>query len=424
VIDKVRQERRPRILGLIDIGSFKVCCLVVADSGARAQSDAAGALRVVGVGYQRSQGVKAGVITNLDEAEAAVRAAIAQAERMAGVTLEEVLVSVSCGRLKSQNFAASCDVQGRTVTEDDIERVLAGGRTHAERDGRTLIHMNRLGFRLDGVSGMRDPVGMAARRITADLHAVTADDAPVRNLLMVVDRCYLAAAGLVPAGLASAVAVTTEEERRLGVTCLDIGGGATTLALFGDGQFLFTDTVPVGGGHITYDIARALQTPLAEAERIKALYGTLVGAPSDEHEVISYPVAGMEDGAVSQTTKARLSAVVRLRFEQLLGLVSERLEAGGVSAHAGEHIVLTGGASQLVGAAEFAANVLGRPVRVARPHGLSGLPAAMSGPAFAVVAGLAGAAALAGSERTAFREREHLAQGYLGRVGEWLRQGF
>lgn len=418
--DKDRSERRPRIVGLLDIGSFKFACLIVADTGAGGSN----AFRVVGVGHQRSRGVKAGVITDLDEAEAGIRAAIAQAERMAGVTLEEVLVSISCGRLKSQNFAASAEVESRVVSQEDIARVMAGGRAHAEREGRTLVHLNRLGFRLDGVSGMRDPLGMAARKITADLHAVTADDAPVRNLLMVIERCYLNVAGLIPSGLASAIAATTEEERRLGVTCIDIGGGSTTLAIFAEGQFLFTDTVPVGGSHITFDIARILQTPLAEAERIKALYGTLVGAPSDEHEVISYPVAGMEDGVMAQTTKARLSVVIRSRFEALISLVRARMESGAVAAHAGEHMVLTGGSSQLVGAAEFAANVFNRPVRVSRPQVLSGQPPAMSGPAFATVVGLLAAGVQAGNEAAAYRERDHLVQGYLGRVGEWLKQGF
>lgn len=424
MIDKDRTERRTRAVGLLDIGSFKVACLIVADAGGRAEPGSRAAFRVAGVGHQRSRGVKAGVITDLDEAEAAIRGAVAQAERMAGVTLEEVLVSVSCGRLKSQNFASSTEVESRAVSEEDIARVMAGGRSFAEREGRTLVHLNRLGYRLDGVSGMHDPRGMAARKLTADLHAVTADDAQVRNLLMVIERCYLNATGLIPAGLASAMAATTEEERRLGVTCIDIGGGATTLAVFADSRFLFTNTVPVGGSHITFDIARTLQTPLAEAERIKALYGTLVGAQSDEHEVFSYPVSGGDEGALAQTTKARLSAIVRPRFESLLCLVRERLERGGVTAYAGDHMVLTGGSSQLVGAAEFAANVLGRPVRVSRPEALSGLPPAMSGPAFSTVVGLLSAGVMAGNEATAYRERSHLVQGYIGRVGQWLKQGF
>ena len=274
-----RSQKGRKIVGLLDIGTFKVACLIVA-AGERAPSNGHAGVpgRVIGVGHQRSRGVKAGVITNLDEAEAAVRATIAQAERMAGVTLEEVLVSVSCGRLSSQNFAASAAVESGTVSDDDVERVLAGGRSYAEREGRTLVHLNRIGFRLDGVSGIPDPRGMAARRLAADLHAVTGDEAPIRNLLLVIERCYLNASGLIPSALASAIAATSEEERRLGVTCIDIGGGATTLAVFAEGRFLFTDTVTVGGSHITFDIARTLQTPLAEAERIKALYGTLVGA--------------------------------------------------------------------------------------------------------------------------------------------------
>lgn len=411
------------VVGLLDIGSFKIACLIVARKGPAGAHDAA-SFRVVGVGHQRSRGVKAGVITDLDAAEAAVRAAVAQAERMAGVTLKQVIVSLSCGRLKSQLFGASTPVEGRLVADDDIERALAGGRSYAERDGRTLVHMNRLGFRLDGVSGMADPRGMSAKKLTLDLHAITADDAPVRNLMMAVERCYLNATGLIPSGLASAMSATTEAERKLGVTTIDIGGGSTTLAVFSEGRFIFTDTIPVGGGHLTFDIARSLQTPLAEAERIKALYGTLVGAQSDGHEDISYPIAGSEDQGPAHTTKAHVSAIVRQRFQSLLGHVKERLEQGGVSAVAGDHVVLTGGSSQLVGAAEFAANDFGRPVRVSRPEPMSGLPPVMCGPAFATVVGLLGAAVQAGNEALAYRERDHLVQGYLGQVGRWLKQGF
>jgi cell division protein FtsA len=281
-----------------------------------------------------------------------------------------------------------------------------------------------MGFRLDGVSGTSDPRGMAARKITADLHAVTADDSPLRNLLMTVERCYLNAAGLVPSGLAASIATTTAEERHLGITCIDIGGGSTTLAVFAEGRFLFTENLSVGGSHITFDIARSLQTPLAEAERIKALYGTLAGAPSDEHEIISYPIAGADEGAQAQTTKASLSAVIRPRFESLVASVRERMEAAGVAGYAGEHMVLTGGSCQLSGATELVSRMFRRPVRVGRPESLSGLPPAMSGPAFATVVGLLGASVMAGNEAAQYRERQHLVQGYLGRVGEWLKHGF
>ena len=411
-------------IGLLDIGSFKIACLVVTvGEKAPFNPDLGVAGRVIGVGHQRSQGIKAGVITDLDAAEAAVRAAIAQAERMAGVTLDEIIVAVSGGRLTSQNFVATAEVERGVVTPEDIDRAIDGGRAYAGREGRTLLHLGRLGYRLDGVSGMRDPRGMAAKRLGADLHAVTIEDGAIRNLLLLIERCYLRTAGVIPAGLAAGLGATTAEERRLGVTSIDIGGGSTTLSVFAEGHFLYTSTFPVGGSHITYDIARNLKTPLAEAERIKALYGTLVGAQSDAHEFISFPLSGEGDGSMHQTTKARLTSIIRPRFEGLMTSVRERMEEGGVLSFAGENIVLTGGASQLIGAAEFAARQLGLPVRIGKPQSLSGLPPALSGPAFSCLAGLLPAGVIAGSENGAMRERDHLAKGYLGRVGQWLREG-
>lgn len=417
--------RGTRIVGVLDIGTSKIACLIAAVDAAPAAGEAGlPRLRIAGVGHQRSHGVKAGVITDLDEAEQAIRATIAQAEGMAGVTLDEVVVAVSCGRLRSHTFAASADVEGGVVSEADIGRVLNGARAFAERDGRTLVHMNRIGYRLDGAPGARDPRGMAARRISADLHAVTADDAPIRNLLLVIERCFVSASRLVAAPFASALAVTSEEERRLGVTVIDIGGGVTTIAVFAEGKFIFTDTVPVGGNHVTFDIARTLQTPLAEAERIKALYASVVSAQSDEHEAFSYPLAGEEEGAMYQTTKARLADVVRPRVDSLFGLVRERLVSGGATALAGDRMVLTGGSSQLVGIGEYVANQTGRPVRIARPQPVSGLPPVLSSPAFSTAVGLF-ASATEGGDVFAGAGREGPGQAsYIGRVGQWLREGF
>ena len=275
MLSRERPEgRNAAIVGLLDIGTSKIACLIAALEPAEGQRSGPRA-KVLGVGHMRSKGLKGGVITDLAESEAAIRATIAQTERMAHVTLEEVFVSVSCGRLQSSNFTATADIEGGVVRAEDIDRLMAAARSYAERDGRTLVHLNRIGFRLDGVSGSNDPRGMAAERLAADLHTVAADEGPVRNLLLVVDRCYLSVRALVAAPYASAIAATSEEERRLGVTCIDIGGGTAGVAAFAEGHFIHAATVPMGGHHITHDIAHALQTPLAEAERIKTLYGTM-----------------------------------------------------------------------------------------------------------------------------------------------------
>jgi cell division protein FtsA len=302
--------------------------------------------------------------------------------------------------------------------------MMDGGRAYAEREGRTLIHMNRLGFRLDGAEGTRDPKGLAAHHLSARLHAVTADEAPLRNLLLLIERCYLGCDGLVATPYASALATTTDEERSLGVTTIDFGAGTTSIGLFTDGRFAGADVVPVGSHHITFDIAKALQTPLVEAERIKTLYGTLVSAQSDEHETISYSLAGEEDGAVYQTTKARLTDIIRPRVAQIIGLVRERLAENGASAYAGDKVVLTGGASQLLGSSEFTANHLGRPVRLGRPVALPGLTESLSGPQMAALAGLAIASGTLGAEHGTYRDRTGVSRGYLGRVGSWLKAGF
>lgn len=411
-----------RHFGILDIGTAKVAAAVVVAQ--RQTSEASPSLRLAGLGVQRAKGMKAGVLTDLDEAEAAVRAAIGQAERAAGVSIDSVTVSVACGRLRSQHFTANADIENGIVSDADMLRLMTGGRAYAERDGRALLHMNRIGVRLDGAPGMTDPRGLAARRMAADLHVVTADDAPLRNLLLLIDRCYLACDGLVALPYASALAVTTPEERDYGVTCIDFGAGTTSFALFADGRLVGADVVPVGSQHITFDIAKSLQTPLVEAERIKTLYGTLASAQSDDHETFSYPLVGEDDTAAYQITKAQLTAIIRPRVAQILKLVRERLADNPASAFAGETIVVTGGASQLLGLAEFIANDFGRPVRLGRPLGVTGLHDIASGPQLAAICGLALAATYGDDGFARHHGDRPTSAGYLGRVGSWLKAGF
>lgn len=410
-----------RVVGLLDVGSSKVTCLIASVDGHASARHALSGVRIIGLGHRRSQGVKAGVITDLDAAETSVRACVSQAERMAGVTLEDVYVSVSCGRLRSKLFRAHADTLNGVVGESDISRLIAAGRAYAERDGRSLVHINRTGIFLDGVASGLDPRGLSARRLTGSLHAVTADEGPLRNLILLVERCFLNVRGLVAAPYASAIAATTEDERRLGVMAVDIGGGVTTLSVFSDGNFVGADAIPVGANHITYDIARMLQTPLAEAERIKALYGTLVFAQSDQHEVFDYPLQGEDAGSFYQATKAELSRIIEARIVSLINLVKERIKRSGFDVFATDSIVLTGGGSQLVGVGPFAANAFGVRARAGGPqNSVSGLPENMVGPAFSTVVGMLIASVEPGDALVTYEDRDVLSQGYLARVGQWL----
>lgn len=418
-----RQQVRGRgVIGLVDVGSTKTVCLIAA---LKPDQRGPASARIVGLGVQPARGIQTGIITDLDEAEQCARAAISKAERMAGVTLESVYVAVACGELVSKTFAANAEIDGGVVRSSDIARLMAAGRSFAERDGRRLVHMNTIGYRLDGNAGASDPRGMAAKRLTADLHTVSAEEAPLRNLMVMIERCYLSVAGIVATPYASALAATTEEEQWQGVTCIDIGGGTTKIACFANGQFIHADVIPLGSDLITYDIARALQTPLAEAERIKALYGSMVRAQSDEHETFSYSLADEEDGGLYQATKAQLASIVTPRVEALMSRVAERLDRSGMRKYSGGRIVLTGGGSDLVGIGPYAANRLGAPVRVGRPVAISGLPQNVSSPAFSSVVGLLIASTATGAETVSYDVPKAVpAKSYLGRVGQWLMEAF
>lgn len=410
-----------RVQGFLDIGSSKIAAAVAVFE--RSPGTGALAPRIVGVGAQRSRGVKAGVLTDLDDAENAVRAAIAQAERAAGQTIDGVILSAACGRLGSKCFTANAEIGSGVVADADVDRVLAAGRAYAERDGRVLVHLNRLGFRLDGAPGARDPRGLVARHLSVQLHAATMDEAPLRNMLLVVDRCHLSCDGVVAAPYASGLAATTAEERDLGVISIDLGAGATSIAMFADGRFVGAEVIPVGSQHITFDIAKALHTPLSEAERIKTLYGALISAQSDDYEAIPYPLAG-DDGSVdAATTRGKLTEIVRRRMAQIVSLIRERLAASEAAPSAGAKFVITGGASQLIGAAEFFANELGKPARLGRPAAIAGLSESASTPQLATLIGLAMASCRRDVDFAA-AQPAHAAHGYLGSVGSWLRAGF
>lgn len=404
-------------VGVVDLGTSKVCCLI-------AGPDAEGRLTLQGLGHQRATGLKSGMIVDVDEAERSVRAAVAQAERMAGIRLERVVVSVACGRLKSQTFVARAAAEGQLVTAGDIDRVIAGGEAYVARSGRMLIQLTRSDWRLDGAGGIRDPRGLAGRDLSVELTAVTADEAPVRNVLSVIERCHLATDGLVATPFASAISVTTAEERRVGVLLVDIGAGVTSLAAFSDGRLIFADAIPVGGHHVTYDIARALSTPVAEAERIKALYGTLVKAASDATEQFSFPILGEEEPSLYHTSKARLREIIEPRIEGLFGLVEERLHSAGLSGLLAGRVALTGGGSQIMGLDQSWARRFGGNAYCGRPRPIGRMSGNMCSPAFATAIGLVVGEATHEAQSGLGRRSGYSASGYLGRVKQWISESF
>jgi cell division protein FtsA len=381
--DKPVRGHPPRTgpFGVLDIGTTKVTCLI-----GRADTD--GLLRVMGFGWQRGRGVRTGNITDVAEAERAIRAAVGQAEDMADTRLRGVTVNLSCGQPESRLFNVQWPVGGRIVGEADVRRVVQEGRSRAFSEGREVIHALPLGFAVDDTSGIDDPRGLHCDQLMARLHVVDAAASALRNLMATVTRCDLDLAELVSAPFAAGLAVLVEDERQLGATVVDMGGGTTSMAVFSEGHMLHTSMVPVGGSHVTNDIARLISTPVAQAERLKTLWGHAQSSPDDDREMLTVTLVGEEDHHVAKVPRSMVVSIIKPRLEETFELLRDRIASSGLGRAAGNRVVLTGGASQLVGARELAARILDRQVRVGRPHGLRGMPDAASGPAFATAAGL------------------------------------
>jgi len=376
-----RRPMRTAPFGVLDVGSTKIACLI-----GRVEGD--GQLRVLGAGMRQSRGVRAGGISDLDAAEHAVRGAVGDAETMADHRLRSVTVNLSCGRPESRLFNVQWPVGGRAVTEADVRRIVHEGRGRAVLEGREMIHILPLGFAADETLGVADPRGLHCDTLGARLHVVDAASTALRNLEATVLRCELYIAELVSAPMAAGLSALVEDERQLGATVIDMGGGTTGLAVFSEGHLLHTAQISIGGGHVTNDLARLLSTSVADAERLKTVYGNAESSPDDEREILSVPLVGEEDHDFAKIPRSQLVNAIRPRLEETFELVRAKLDSAGLMHEAGTRVVLTGGASQLIGVREMAGRILDRQVRLGRPLPLRGLPDNVSGPGCATAAGL------------------------------------
>jgi cell division protein FtsA len=386
--DEPSRTRHPRAgpFGVLDIGTTKVACLI-----GRAESD--GSLRVLGFGWQRGRGVRAGGIVDIEDAERAIRAAVGQAEHMADTRLHAVTVNLSCGQPDSRLFNVQWPIGnaatgGRVVAEQDVRRVMVEARDRSGTDGREILHSLPLSFMVDKTDHVADPRGLFCSTLTARLHIVDAEASALRTLGACIARCDLDIAEVVSAPMAAGLATLVEDERDMGATLIDMGGGTTGVAVFAEGHLLHTAQLPIGGMHITSDLARELVTTVAHAERMKTLHGNVQSCADDEREFLTVPLVGEDEHQFAKVPRSMVVNVVRPRVEEIFQLVHDRLESAGLMRAMGARVVLTGGACQLAGVRELAAHMLNKPVRLGRPSTLRGLPDSASGPAFATAAGL------------------------------------
>jgi len=371
------------LITALDVGSSKVSALI-------AQRTDDGQLVVLGTGQRESRGVKRGYVADMHATELAIREAVEQAERIAGTNIEDVWVSFSAGGLLSDVVKLEADLGGHRVEQADIDELLKAGRDAIDPQGKMVLHAQPTCYTIDGLAGIKRPLGLHADRLGIDIHVVSTEGSPVRNLDLCVRSAHLEVRSIIAAPVATGLACLTDEERELGVALVEIGAGVTNVSVFAGGVLAGLASISMGSADITDDIASAFGTARTWAERTKCFHGSANLSPRDNHEMIDVQPAIPDEGVEGpRITKAQLNATIRQRLERLMAEIQKELRKLGFQDPIGRQIVLTGGGAELKGIADYAQQSLGNAVRVGRPKGLIALPEAHAGPAFATLAGLA-----------------------------------
>jgi cell division protein FtsA len=369
------------IVGL-DIGTTKISCVV-------AEMRESGAVDIVGLGSAPSRGLRKGVVVNLDATVDAVRSCVEEAEMMAGVAVESATVGIAGGHIRSFNSRGVVAISGkeRTVSRDDLRRVMDAARAVSIPQDREILHVLPQEFVLDDQGGIAQPVGMTGARLEANVHIVTAATTSIQNLVTCVNRAGVEVRDTVLEQLAAAEAVLTPDERDLGVALIDIGGGTTDLAIFEKGSIWHTAVLPAGGDHFTNDLAVGLRTPIPDAERLKKKHGCSLATLVEGDEGIEVPsVGGRKARMLSRQVMAE---ILQPRAEEIFTLIHEEVARAGFEKLLNAGVVLTGGGSLLPGMVEVAEQVFDLPVRLGQPGGVNGLTEPASGSQFATAVGLA-----------------------------------
>ena len=404
-----------RKLTALDIGSTKICCFI-------AEVSEAGRIRVTGMSHQQSAGLKGGMVVDMESAYRAILSAVHSAEQMAGTTIEDVVLSINGARPHSTTLTREMQIGGGAIRDPDISRLLQEARESVALQDRMLLHAIPIGYSVDGGPLLKEPRSMHAQTVGVKMHVVTANESAVQNLVNCVARCHLTVSDFALAPYAAGLSALVEDEKDLGATVIDMGGGTTSFSVFYEGAAVYGDCIPVGGQHVTSDIARGLSTTLQQAERLKTLYGSCQPAPSDDRELIDAPRIGEEDDtSPNRVPRSFLVSIIAPRLEETFELVRKRMEASGANGMAGQRVVLTGGASQLPGVREMAGRILNKQVRHGRPLKVSGLGEAAGGPAFATAAGLLHFAVDdCGEARGSTSQSTANQNGLFAHIGKWF----
>jgi len=400
-------KKQDNVIVGLDLGTTKVCAIV-------GEVKESGQVDIIGIGISPSHGLKKGVVVNIDSTVESIKKAVQEAELMAGIEINAVFVGISGSHIRGMNSKGVVKIMNKEVSQTDVARVVDAARAINIPMDQQVLHVIPQEFIIDDQDGIKDPLGMFGVRLEAKVHIITGAVTSIQNIVKSCSRAGLHVNDLVLQPLASSRAVLTAEEQNLGVVVVDIGGGTTDMAIYLEGSLWHTQVLPIGGNHLTSDIAIGLRTPASEAEKIKIKYGCALSALVKHEETLDVPSVGGRPPRL--LSRQILCEIIEPRVEELFSMVQERLKKTGYEDMLASGIVLTGGTALTEGMQDVAERITGMPVRRGTPRNIGGLMDVVNSPIYSTGVGLV----LFGAENNQETPRKFRGDGFLGRFWKWL----
>ncbi|MGD9808845.1 MAG: cell division protein FtsA [Deferribacterales bacterium] len=402
----------------LDFGTTKICAVV-------ASKNEDGSLDIIGLGKAPSEGIRRGVVVNIDSTVNSIREAVAEAERMSGVQIKRATAGIAGGHIKSFNQRGTIAVKGgREITQKDVERVIETAAATNITVGNEILAILPQQFILDGQSEIKDPVGMTGVRLEADVHIITGAVSSAQNIVKSCEKAGIIVDDIVLEQLASSESVLSDDEKEIGVCIIDGGGGTSDMAVYKQGAVFHTAALLIGGRNFTKDLAIGLNTPESEAEKLKIKHGCVWMPLVEEDDVIEVPTVGGRPPR--EVGKPVVTQILQARAEEVFQIFKGELQYKGLMDHLGAGVVITGGFANHEGIEHLAAEILGVPVRLGKPSRVGGLSDHVTDPKYATAVGLAMVASrkghqpgnkLSGNDEKAFTN-------VLGRMKSWFGEFF
>jgi cell division protein FtsA len=375
-----KKPNKDLIVG-IDIGTSKVVTLV-------GEMTSDGKLNVIGYGSHPSHGLKRGVVVNIESTVQSIQRSVEDAELMVGCEIFSAYTGIAGSHIRSINSHGIVAIRDQEVSQGDVDRVLDAAKAIAIPADQKILHVLPQEYIIDHQDSIREPIGMSGVRLEAKVHIVTGAVSAAQNIVKCMKRCGLSTSDIVLEQFASSQSILSEDEKELGVCMIDIGGGTSDIAMFTDGAIRYTAVIPIAGDQVTNDIAFALRTPTRSADEIKINYGCALQDLVDSNQTIEIPMLGEGDKVGRRIPRRALAEVVEARYEELFTLALAEIRRSGLEDRLAAGIVLTGGASKVEGAKELAERVFKMPVRIGKPHHVTGIPDIIHNPVYATGVGL------------------------------------